>query len=331
MTAGAQASSHCPCFVSVTNRPGWPNHLKRWHRFKPLNTSQWSVGSCVLPGRVLCQGALPGVAIVLWVENTFTEQQNQTQFDGCKAKLIGTETNSSYCSKTSRTTVSYWDGGLDGKNLTKIHVCSECFLWHVIYKLYVVFLQMLWWLENLLNEYCVLQGWEKMVKLKTSSLQKEISFESECQAPENDGSKMGRNVYPWSFIQLEKMQKFDRIWRNEVELSQKKRNMKPITKEPKQPIVRKKNWVEVTILNRARVELLYFWVCQQWRGFSGGPDLQHSPLAMGPTRQSVQKTWCSWKNHTSCKNIWDISYESETRDFIIERHWATNKVRALIV
>lgn len=79
-----------------------------------------------------------------------------------------------------------------------------------------------------------------MVKLKTSSLQKEISFESECQAPENDGSKMGRNVYPRSFIQLEKMQKFDRIWRNEVELSQKKRNMKPITKEPKQPIVRKK-------------------------------------------------------------------------------------------
>lgn len=97
----------------------------------------------MLPRRPLCQGTLSGAAVVLRVEKTFTEQQNQTQFDGCKAESIGTETNTSYCSKTSRTTVSYWEGGLDGKNLVKIHTCGECFLWHVIYKSYVVFLIMM--------------------------------------------------------------------------------------------------------------------------------------------------------------------------------------------
>lgn len=36
-----------------------------------------------------------------------------------------------------------------------------------------------------------------------------LRSESQCQVPENDGGKTGRNVYSWSFIQLDKKQKID--------------------------------------------------------------------------------------------------------------------------
>lgn len=59
-------------------------------------------------------------------------------------------------------------------------------------------------------------------------------------------------MFHWNFVQLDKKQKFHRIWWNEVALSQKK---KGTWSQFKKTLLWEKNWVEVTILNSGKVEL----------------------------------------------------------------------------